>query len=470
VPVRALHTALNYLITSSEAILTKRWLVRVYDELQSRFRYGWDGDVVIVLWVHDELVVAAKKEIAADVAELLVRHAKEPADFYGFRVPLEAGYTIGNSWAGDVPSTPSIESPSITKSIEVEIVDGDSEDFDEGYDDDDDDDTEPGIAADPAAITSLNAEISEFNAEGATADDIGTVIRQMRATIATMRSTPQVPTPAGKTFKRGRICCPFHADDTPSLEIYAGEHDPHFHCFGCGRHGPLDELNIDLATVALSAGTLDDIASLTRAFELWDRAKPIAGTPAEDYLTAVRSIDLGALPATINEVLRFHPRCPFGSGNRVPCLLALYRDAETDERAGIHRIALTPEVLAGGSVERLTLGRWARPRAIKLWPAGKDLFVGEGLETVLAAATRLSWHDAPMQPAWAAGAGGLSKLPVLSGVARLIILVDNDGNGTGQAVAAQCAGRWSSAGRTVVKLLPKRVDSDFNDIAKEMVS
>ena len=28
----------------------------VHDELCARFRYGWDGDVVIVLWIHDELV------------------------------------------------------------------------------------------------------------------------------------------------------------------------------------------------------------------------------------------------------------------------------------------------------------------------------------------------------------------------------------------------------------------------------
>ena len=29
------------------------------------------------------------------------------------------------------------------------------------------------------------------------------------------------------------MCCPFHADSTPSMKIY---HD-HYHCFGCGAHG-----------------------------------------------------------------------------------------------------------------------------------------------------------------------------------------------------------------------------------------
>ena len=56
VPVRAQYSALNYIVTSAEAIICKRWLANVHDELYARFRYGWDGDVVIVLWIHDELV------------------------------------------------------------------------------------------------------------------------------------------------------------------------------------------------------------------------------------------------------------------------------------------------------------------------------------------------------------------------------------------------------------------------------
>jgi DNA polymerase I-like protein with 3'-5' exonuclease and polymerase domains len=108
VPVRALYTTLNFLVTSSEAIICKRWLVNVYDELNQKFRYGWGGDVVIVLWVHDEIVCCCRPEIADQVGEIMVRHAKESAEFYNFKVPLEADYKIGKSWAGnlDVPSAP----------------------------------------------------------------------------------------------------------------------------------------------------------------------------------------------------------------------------------------------------------------------------------------------------------------------------------------------------------------------------
>jgi hypothetical protein len=88
VPVRALHSALNFIVTSSEAIICKRWLVNVYDELHARFRYGWDGDVVLVLWIHDELVACCRPEIATEVGAIMVRHAVEPAELYGFKTPI----------------------------------------------------------------------------------------------------------------------------------------------------------------------------------------------------------------------------------------------------------------------------------------------------------------------------------------------------------------------------------------------
>jgi uncharacterized protein DUF3987/DNA polymerase family A len=101
VPVRALHSTLNFIVTSAEAIICKRWLVQVYDELRARFRYGWDGDVVIALWVHDEIACCCRSEIAAEVGEIMVRHAKAAGEFYGLRVPLDADFKIGRNWANE---------------------------------------------------------------------------------------------------------------------------------------------------------------------------------------------------------------------------------------------------------------------------------------------------------------------------------------------------------------------------------
>ena len=60
---------------------------------------------------------------------------------------------------------------------------------------------------------------------------------------------------------------------------------------------------------------------------------------------------------------------------------------------------------------------------------------------------------------------GIERLPVLPGIERLIILVDNDANNVGINAARTCASRWLAAGHTVVLLIPHKQDADFNDIA-----
>ena len=116
----------------------------------------------------------------------------------------------------------------------------------------------------------------------------------------------------------------------------------------------------------------------------------------------------------------------FGPGVTHPCLIALMRDACGDAPIGIQRIALTADAQ---KIDRRMLGKAG---VVKLWPAGKQLVVGEGLETTLAAATRLDYRDEPLRPAWAAlSDGGLKKFPLIDGVERLIVLADNDANNAG---------------------------------------
>jgi DNA polymerase I-like protein with 3'-5' exonuclease and polymerase domains len=110
VPVRAKYSALNYQVTTAEAVVCKHWLTSTYAELASRYQYGWDGEVVITLWVHDEIAVCCKSEIAEQVAEILVRCAKAPGEVYGLKVPLDAACTIGRSWAGE-PLAPTDPAP-----------------------------------------------------------------------------------------------------------------------------------------------------------------------------------------------------------------------------------------------------------------------------------------------------------------------------------------------------------------------
>lgn len=197
-----------------------------------------------------------------------------------------------------------------------------------------------------------------------------------------------------------------------------------------------------------------------RALELWRQTVPIAGTPAARYLAARRIFEL---PPDVDEVLRFHPRCAFGS-ERHPCLVALMRDAITDAPRAIQRTALTP---AGAKLDRRTLGTKSSA-AVKLWfdaEISQALVIGEGLETTLAAAMRIEHRGTLLRPAWAViDAGNLATFPVLSGIEALTILVDHDASRTGQDAAQACATRWRTAGREVIRLVPRQLNSDFNDV------
>ena len=208
----------------------------------------------------------------------------------------------------------------------------------------------------------------------------------------------------------------------------------------------------------------DSEAKRRRALQLWRQAQPIDGTLAERYLTERRGIDLAALPDAA-ACLRFHPRCPFGPATRHPCLIALRRDVVSDEPVSIHRIALTPDAQ---KIERRMLGRGG---VVKLYPAGDRLIVGEGIETTLAAATRISRWGSLLQPAWSAvDAGRLGSLPLIpasSAWSSWSIMISTE-PGKRRHCDAPSAGREPAA--SVVRLTPKRPGFDFNDLVLEMAS
>jgi hypothetical protein len=256
-------------------------------------------------------------------------------------------------------------------------------------------------------------------------------------------------------YDRGKINCPFHDDKTPSCQLYV---DGHYHCFGCGAHGWIAEDIGDLPddVLARAASAENDTGTLERGLTLWDECKSIAGTLAERYLTEARKLDPAVLP-DIDAVLRFHPRCPFGAnGVRHPCLVALFRDVESDAPAGIHRVGLTPDA---SKIKRLTLGRWSGVRAIKLWPVTHKLSIGEGIETVLGAIRR----GAITPPAWAMGPKtDIASFPVLPGIKAMTVLVDR-GDPAALDGAEACAARYVAAGIGARWLRTVRV-KDFNDL------
>ena len=200
--------------------------------------------------------------------------------------------------------------------------------------------------------------------------------------------------------------------------------------------------------------------NLERAKASWGETSPL-GQDAIKYF-ASRRIDINNVPG--HGGLRFHPYCPWGKG-WTPAIIGRFTTALGNEPRGIWRRPLSGET-------PMTLGPIAGC-IIRLWPdeaVERGLVLGEGVETVFAAATRISNRGALLQPAWAAGGtGNIRKFPILSGVESLTLLVDNDlpdqhDRRAGQDAAAACAARWCAAGREVIRLTPKALDADFNDV------
>jgi DNA polymerase I-like protein with 3'-5' exonuclease and polymerase domains len=403
-----IHTALNAQIQGDGARHTKLWM-----------RACWREGIVPLLQMHDALDCSVT---SPEQGELVARLGCEAVKL---EVPIRVDVKYGHSWGdakhawSELPARPA-----------------------------------PKVAVQPGPSEAKTERPPEPKAAAS--------------------NYARLPDVIGRPLADGKINCPFHDDATPSCHVY----DDHFHCFGCGARGDaidwliiVENLTRDQAIALLTtwqgqaapARRVDDGYNLKRALRLWEAAEPINGV-VRRYLADVRGIDADIVPA--GAPLRFHPRCAFGR-DVFPCLLALFSDVEDDSAAGIHRIALTPDVFAGGKVQRMMLGSWARPRAIKLWPANGRLFVGEGIETVLAAST-LEHCGAPMRPAWAVGSSvAIRKLPPIAGVDVLGLLVDHDHNGVSQGAAAYCAARWSRSGKRVLQFVPDRPGADFNDVVKE---
>jgi putative DNA primase/helicase len=231
------------------------------------------------------------------------------------------------------------------------------------------------------------------------------------------------------------------------------------------RSSPSQRMEFDQAAMDREAEyrprTEDDLFRIKRAAELWHSAKEPRRTAAEDYL---RSRALKLDDDLVDTVLRFHPRCPWRNEDtgltEIPALLAAFRSLDDDTITGVHRIRLDqPQYWP--KAERRMLGI-VRRAAVKFDAVGRDLIIGEGVETCMAA--RQLGH----KPAWALGSvGAISFFPIIEGVKRLLILGET-GNASEEAIRL-CGRRWHRAGRRVQVMMPD-IGSDINDelIAREM--
>ncbi len=231
--------------------------------------------------------------------------------------------------------------------------------------------------------------------------------------------------------------------------------------------GLISESELHAAMAAIDFGTHGDLphpapaddANMSRAAAIWDESVSPVGTIVETYL-ASRVIRL--TPDIIRaDALRFHPKCPAGSGMRLPAMVCRYSDAKTGEPRGIHRTFLRTdgsgkaEMPDGGLAKRM-LGP-SSGCVIRL-TADEDVTyaigVAEGIETSLAVI------NLGGGPVWACGsAGEVERFPVLDGIEALTVYADR--GAAGEVAAKKVAARWGAAGREAFVKYPIGID-DFN--------
>jgi putative DNA primase/helicase len=232
---------------------------------------------------------------------------------------------------------------------------------------------------------------------------------------------------------KNHLCrCPAHEDRSPSLSIADGENGRILvRCFaGCDgaeiirvlkSRGLLrDSAPQRIEVLQPSTPEHDDRQKIEFALNLWRNRRPFTGSSAQKYVET----RIPGLIVREDWPLGFHPTCPFGK-ERLPAMLALMTDAESNEPCGVHRTALKPDGSGKAEIEspKMMLGR-AKNAVVRLSP---DDEVSYGLGLVEGIENGLTILSCGWNPVWCAlSAGGIRDFPVLQGIECLTIFADHD--------------------------------------------
>ena len=99
--VRSSHSALNTLLQGAGAIVCKKWLVILEEQLQQAgLKHGWDGDYCFCAWSHDEVQIACRTPVIAEqVATTATDCVRLAGEYFNFRCPTAGESKIGTTWA-----------------------------------------------------------------------------------------------------------------------------------------------------------------------------------------------------------------------------------------------------------------------------------------------------------------------------------------------------------------------------------
>ncbi len=191
------------------------------------------------------------------------------------------------------------------------------------------------------------------------------------------------------------------------------------------------------------------------AARLFAAARPISGTPVDDYLRS-RGID----PAITPHALRFHPNCYCRSSDgrqrlTLPAMLAAVTD-NADRITGLMRTYLAADGSQKAPVDapRRAMGALAG-NGVRFGPTAEVMAAGEGVETMLS----LRMAIPTMSMIAALSAAHLAAIVPPAQLRRLYIAADGDA--AGRNAAARLAERLNAQAIETIYLTPRC--KDFND-------
>jgi hypothetical protein len=202
----------------------------------------------------------------------------------------------------------------------------------------------------------------------------------------------------------------------------------------------------------------DDAGRIHWAQGIWGRARDARRSPVAAYLRS-RGI---TIPPPLS--LRWLTSCKHGpTDSFLPAMVAKIVNSN-DELIGIHRTYLLPDGSSKATVDKehqkMSLGRIAGGVRLALFDPDRALIVGEGIETVL------SLMQLRGLPGWAAvSTSGLKNLILPRAVKRVLIAVDHDVHGKGEAAAREAGQRWLLESREIRLAMPTGL-GDWNDVLR----
>lgn len=98
--VRSPHSALNTILQSAGALICKKWVCLVEENMRKAgYKHGWDGDFAMMAWVHDEVQVACRtQDIAEDCVRIAQESMRQTQEFFKFNCQLDTEGSVGKNW------------------------------------------------------------------------------------------------------------------------------------------------------------------------------------------------------------------------------------------------------------------------------------------------------------------------------------------------------------------------------------